>query len=81
MEDDYWERLLRVIRKTFRDPELSVKSTTAFEDVPGWDSIGHLKLVLEVEKEFAIRFEVHEIAGIESLGDLYTHVRTKSQSV
>lgn len=38
-----------------------------FDDVPGWDSIGHLNLVTELEGRFGITFDMEEIVGIDSV--------------
>jgi acyl carrier protein len=36
------------------------------EDVPNWDSIGHMNMVMELEKEFGLQFEVDEIMEMSS---------------
>ena len=28
---------------------------------PGWDSMGHMTVVLELEKEFGVRFPAHQL--------------------
>ena len=36
------------------------------EEVPNWDSIGHMNLVAELEQEFNQQFEVDEIMEMSS---------------
>ena len=31
---------------------------TAYGSIPGWDSVNHLRLVMETEKAFGVRFDV-----------------------
>lgn len=39
------------------------------EDVPAWDSLSHLRLVLEVEETFDVALEDEEVLQIASLRD------------
>jgi acyl carrier protein len=45
-------------------PELSAK------DVPEWDSITHVTLIMAVEEGFGIRFRVGEVEATQNVGDL-----------
>lgn len=45
-------------------------SDTPLADVPGWDSLKHLDLVMELEKEFKCSFTLEELVGIRRLGDI-----------
>jgi acyl carrier protein len=44
-------------------PELSAK------DVPEWDSLLHISLMVAVEKDFGIRFNVGEVESTRNLGE------------
>ena len=39
--------------------KLSISSK--FEEVPGWDSLGHMRIVSAIEKQLKISFEIDEI--------------------
>jgi len=43
-------------------PELSAK------DVPEWDSLVHISLLVSVEKTFSIRFRVGEVEAARNIG-------------
>jgi acyl carrier protein len=43
-----------------------------------WDSLNHLRLIMAVEEEFAVRLEPDEIANIASLTDLQSMLDCKS---
>ena len=43
--------------------------TTTAEDVPEWDSLSHISLLLVVEKAFAIRFRVGEVENARNVGE------------
>ena len=70
-------RLNEVFRSVFDDPELTVSRTTTAKDVPGWDSIVHITLVIEVEREFDVKFQMAEIEKLRNVGDLVAILETK----
>ncbi len=37
-----------------------------YNDVPGWDSIGHMVLVDKLETEFDVQFDTDDIIGLNS---------------
>jgi acyl carrier protein len=44
-------------------------------DIPEWDSLGHMNLLMAVEKHFGIAFDVGDSIEIETTGDLVDMVR------
>jgi acyl carrier protein len=60
------ERLANVFQKAFGLDTNSFSLGLAPEDVPNWDSIGHMNLVMYLEQEFNQRFEVDEIMEMSS---------------
>jgi acyl carrier protein len=70
-------RLNEVFRSVFDDPELTVSTTTTAKDVPGWDSIVHITLVIEVERTFNVKFQMAEIEKLRNVGDLLAILAAK----
>lgn len=67
---DIREKLTAVIRDTFDDPKLEISDATTAHDVPAWDSIMHVNLVVAVEKAFNTSFTTKDIKGLANVGDL-----------
>ena len=44
--------------------------SSEFEKVNGWDSLGHMKIISEIEKKLSISFEIDEIIGINTVKKL-----------
>ena len=57
-------RFEKVLRRAFRQPNLHYRPDLSPWDVPGWDSLGQMQLVLESEAEFGIRFRPEEVAKL-----------------
>jgi acyl carrier protein len=60
------ERLADVFDQTFGLEKEKFTIALAPEDVPNWDSIGHMNLILNLESEFNQHFEVDEIMEMTS---------------
>lgn len=54
-------RVQRIVAEVFSIPVDSVTSGSSLETIEGWDSVGHLNLVLALEQEFQVRFSPDDI--------------------
>ena len=60
------KKLEKIFKKNFK----KVKLKKNFEKVtmlntPGWDSIGHVNFLLNIEKEFKVKFTTNDFFQIE----------------
>jgi acyl carrier protein len=60
------DSVANLFEKTFGLEKDKFAETLTPEDVPNWDSIGHMNLVMYMEQEFKQRFEVDEIMEMSS---------------
>ena len=74
---ELYRTLTSVFRDVFEDDRLIVKPELSANDVAGWDSLNHLRLVLSVQKAFGVKFAAHEIAQLKNVGDLAALVQAK----
>ncbi len=63
-------RLQLVFKKVFKQTTLSIDRGTTSDDVKGWDSLGHIQLILAIEREFGLRFKSTEVLQLTNTGDL-----------
>ena len=68
-------RLEQVFAKTFGVHNVS--EATDPEDVRGWDSLGHMRLVQALEMEFQVHFEIEDIMNMDSIGRIMDVLRAK----
>lgn len=50
---------------------------TSMDNTPGWDSANHINLVLALEEEFSVSFEVTELEMMVSYFDIVSVVGSK----
>ena len=55
-------------------PAGNLSLDTAYESIPEWDSVMHLRLTLEISAEYGIDIPVDEIADIKTLGGFYKYL-------
>jgi len=74
------ERLQRVFRNVFDQPQLTVNEHTTADDVDGWDSITHLDLIVAIEKEFNLQISGFEVMQLHNVGDLQSLITRKTSA-
>jgi acyl carrier protein len=60
--------LEQVFRRVFDDDDIVIADSTTATDIEGWDSIGHMNLIVAIEKQFGLRFAAREIASMRGDG-------------
>jgi acyl carrier protein len=66
--DDIRDRVQDVFRNVFDDPQIVLCDDLTADDIPGWDSLTHINLVVAVEKRFKIKFATAEISKLKEEG-------------
>lgn len=75
------QQLLPVFRDVFDDDELTIEATTTAQDVDGWDSFAHIRLVVSIEKAFSLRFSAAEMSGLKNVGEMAELILKKQAHV
>jgi acyl carrier protein len=71
------ERLTDLVAGILELDDLQLTPATVAADVPGWDSIAHVQIVVAVERAFGIRFRTGEITGLVDVGALLGRIRDR----
>jgi acyl carrier protein len=69
--------LKTVILGALKLDEWDLTDATVAAEVPGWDSLSHINVVLAVEKHFGVRFKSAEVLRLKNVGDLQRLVDSK----
>lgn len=64
---DIENKVIRLIEKTLGSKNGEITRETGIGDIPKWDSLGHLKIITTLEKEFQIEFDANMIFDIENV--------------
>jgi acyl carrier protein len=63
------DRLQILFDEVFLESPKIIPSLTA-ADVPEWDSLIHISLLVAIEKDFGIRFRTGEVESAKNVGDI-----------
>ena len=69
-----------IFQEVFDDDDLLIESSTAADDVDGWDSLAHIRLVVSIEKDFGLRFTTDEISNLGNVGDMADLIMQKQSN-
>lgn len=60
----------QIFHDVFDDDSIVIRPDLTADEVDGWDSLTHVRLLLTIERKFGIKFTASEVGQLESLGDL-----------
>ena len=58
------------IAGVFGEPAGQLTATTASSEIAGWDSLGTLMLLAELDEKFSLHIDEAEIYGLKGVGDI-----------
>src|SRR6202034_285381 len=58
-------RLTQIMRDIFDSDDLQYRDGLTISSVPGWDSLGHMRFLNAVEKDFGVEFTSGEVDAFE----------------
>ena len=62
------EKYLASFKEALEIDEAVLNDDLAFDSIPEWDSVGHMRLMASLEDAFDIMFETEDIMDFSSLG-------------
>lgn len=71
------EQLETIYREVFDNDEIVLKEEMTANDIEEWDSLTHLRLIMQVEKTFKVKFTTSEMKKMNNVGVLIDFVLKK----
>lgn len=68
MPDNNQERLLRVFADVLQADASTLNDDSSPDTIQSWDSLAVVNLVMELEQEFGVEFDILEIADFRTVG-------------
>ena len=69
-DEEIQTKLTQVFHQVLEDDKLVLTPDLTAEDVEGWDSMNHIFIVVEIEKQFGIKFQAAEMEELKNVGEL-----------
>jgi acyl carrier protein len=75
--DDILKKVREAFVAAINAPAETVTATATPEQIPGWDSLGHVAVGAELEKAFGISLAVDDLMEMEDIPAILRVVRSK----
>ena len=63
-------RLNQIFQQVFDNEEIQVTDNTSADNIEAWDSLIHISLIVDIEKEFDIELNTAEVAKLSNVGEM-----------
>ena len=74
---DTFEQIQKIISANLDVPAASVRPDSKASDFAAWDSVHHLVLIMEIEREFGLKLTMDEIAELSSVDKIISAIGKK----
>jgi len=68
----------RVFREVFENDDLVLSDDMSPMTLAEWDSFAHIKLIIELQEEFGVRFTTDEVAEVASVPGIRAIIEARS---
>ena len=75
--NEIMEKVQRIFREVFDDDTLVIEDSTNSSDIEDWDSLEHITLVVSIEKEFGLKFDLKEVNELANVGEMVDLIASK----
>ena len=78
-KNDLNERVRALLADVFQVPQDDVTPQLAFGDLPQWDSLGHMDVMMNLEEQFGVEINTDTIAELVSVPAICEYIRVTNQ--
>jgi acyl carrier protein len=71
-------KLTPIFRDVFSDDGLVVTESMAAAEVPAWDSLSNINMIIAVEKAFGVKFSIKDVRSLKNVGELLDLIKRKA---
>lgn len=74
MSMDTFPRVQALIAEALRIPASSITSALAFGEIPQWDSMGHMQIMMALETQLGLDIDADAILALTTVKAICTHL-------
>jgi acyl carrier protein len=71
------KKLTDIFRDVLDRDSIALSRETIAADIEEWDSLAHISLLVAIEKEFNIHFNLTEVEQLRNVGDMFDLIQRK----
>jgi len=77
LDSDIFKKIKTIFLDILRCDESEINENSSADEIDQWDSLAHIKLVLEIERQFEIKFLLGELQNLKNIKGLVNLVQSK----
>ena len=70
-------RIKKIIVGVLKHNRFEMRNDLTAAEVEGWDSLSHIMIITEIEKDFEVRFKLKELNKLKDMGTLVELIESK----
>lgn len=74
-----YEKMNEIFRNVFDDENIFLYDETNAEDIDDWDSLEQINLIVAIENEFEMMFDMAEVADLANVGEMVDLILSKDK--
>ena len=74
---EVFDKVQDIFRDVFDDETLTISDQTNSDEIDDWDSLEHISLIVSIEKEFSMKFDIKEVNKLENVGEMIDLIKRK----
>ena len=71
------DQVIHALAQALNVDAMEINAETQFGDLPQWDSMGHMEVLVELEKNFGVEINADTITELVSVPAICTHIEEK----
>ena len=75
--EEVFQKLTEIFRNNFDDERICLSDSTSAQDIEEWDSLEQVNLVVAIQSEFKIRFQLDEVNAMRNVGEMVDGILSK----
>ena len=75
--EQVFEKLNRIFRDNFDDETIVLSDETSADDIEDWDSLEQINLVVAIQDEFGLKFNIQEVNAMNNVGEMVDDILGK----
>ncbi len=77
--EDVMKRLNDIFCTVFDDDSIVLTDKTNAEDIEDWDSLEQINLIVAIENEFEMMFDMSEVSDLANVGEMADLIMSKAE--
>lgn len=79
MSNTNFNKIAKIIAKHTRVAQKSITLDTTVETIERWDSLSHIKIIVDVEKDFDLKIDTSIIGELNSVKSIIKYIETEDK--